>query len=80
MSDVLELPKVDATDEVTRFSDVTNPDKLELAYTHTGLTSEDVLIEGFRRGLFTGTELDRKRLRQKMKACVCKSSAQAKII
>ena len=63
------------------FSDVTDQDKLELAHMRTGHVSESVLIiEGFRRGLFAGTGLDRKHLRQKVKSCVCKWFAQAKII
>ena len=39
--------------------------------------SKNVLIEGFRRGVLTGTGLDRKHLRQKVKGCVCKWCAQA---
>ena len=54
------------------FSDVTYQDMLELAHMRTGHVSEIAAIEGFRRGLFTGTELDQKYLRQRVKTCVCK--------
>ena len=66
---MLELPLLNTTGEVACFSDVTDQDKLEFAHMRTGHASESVLIEGFRRGLFTGTGLDRKHLRQKLKVC-----------
>ena len=71
LRDVLELPKLDTTSKLVYFSDVTEQDKLELTHMHTGHVSKSVQIEGFRRGLFTGTGLDWKHLRQKA-ACMCR--------
>ena len=64
LQDVLELPKLDTAGELMCFSDVTDQDKLELAHMHTGHVSKSVLIDGSRNGLFTGTGLERKHLRQ----------------
>ena len=77
--DVLELPRLATTGELVCFLDVTDQGKLELAHVRTDHVSEIVLIEGFRHGIFTATGLEQKRLRQKLKACVCKWCAQAKI-
>ena len=53
LQDVLELPRLNTTGELVCYSDVTDQDKLEQAHIRTGHATESVLIESFRRELFT---------------------------